>query len=689
MSLSVVAFEFELDAPWNRQYFHTQTGKVQIGGWIHDPAGRPPRSVSILLGKRVISTELRMALPPGRDEPGLYAFEAIFRTRPGWKWLRLQAEWQSGEKVIFTRRLLWARAGRTDYHEWVRLYDRWDERKGQLSQLQIESWRQPPLLSLVVPVYNPPLPWLRNMVESVRRQIYPYWEMILVNDASTDTEVVEYLQSVADTQSSSYDKRIQVLHLQQNQHISSASNHGLQQASGEWIGLLDHDDELAPHALFTVARTILKNQEARLIYSDEDKINSLGKRVDPYFKPDWNPDLLLSQNYLCHFTLLHRSLIDRGFLFRTGFEGAQDWDLFLRVTETLTPAQIVHIPEILYHWRIHEASTAQSTEAKPYVQDRSVVVLQESLQRRGINGTIETAPGGYWRVHYPLPSPNPLVSLIIPTRDRLHLLRTCIESIDPGTAYSNFEIIIVDNDSAEPETLAYFNEIRQRPNLRILPVPGSFNYSRLNNLGVKEARGSILGFLNNDLETLHPEWLEEMVSQAARPEIGCVGCKLSYPDGSIQHAGVVLGILGVAGHIFRKFEADSPAWYQHIQLPRQYTAVTAACLLVRREVYDQTRGFNEESLKVAFNDIDFCLQVHSLGYRNLYTPFAHLRHHESASRGKEETEEQIRRFQGEIQYMKEQWGELLSNDPSYNPNLTLDAEDNGFSFPPRQKRPWQ
>jgi glycosyltransferase involved in cell wall biosynthesis len=689
MSLSVVAFEFELDAPWSRHYVHIQTGKIQIGGWIQDAAGRPPKSVSILLGKRVIPTELRPALPPGRNEPGLYAFEAIFRTRPGLKWLRLQAEWQSGEKVIFTRRLLWAKAGRTDYQEWVRLYDQWDERKEQLSQLQIERWQQRPLISLVVPVYNPPLAWVRSMVDSVRRQVYTNWELILVDDASSDTQVVEFLHSIVDPQSSSYDKRIQVVHLPQNQHISQASNHGLQLAKGDWIGLLDHDDELAPHALYTVAYTIQNNRDARLIYSDEDKINAQEKRVAPYFKPDWNPDLLLSQNYLCHFTLLHRSLIDQGFLFRKGFEGAQDWDLFLRVTETLHPTQIVHIPEILYHWRIHSASTAQSTEAKPYVLERSQTTLQEALQRRGIQAIIDTAPGGYWRVRYAIPSPAPLVSLIIPTRDRLHLLRTCIESIIEKTTYPNFEIIIVDNDSAEPETLAYFNEISKHPRVRILSVPGPFNYSKLNNLGVKEARGSVLGFLNNDLEILHPDWLDEMVSQALRPEIGCVGCKLTYPDGSIQHAGVVLGILGVAGHIFRKFEANSPAWFQHIQVSRQYTAVTAACVLVRRDVYNQTRGFNEESLKVAFNDIDFCLQVHALGYYNLYTPFAHLRHHESASRGKEETAEQIRRFQGEIQYMKEQWGELLSNDPSYNPNLTLDAEDNGFSFPPRQKRPWQ
>lgn len=687
MSVSLHAFEFELDSPWNRSFL-VQNGKVHVSGWIRDNQGRPPRSVKILLGKRVIATELRPALPPGtlnqRSQPDLFGFEAVFRTKPGWKWLRFQAEWQDGQKVIFTRKLLWARRGATNYNEWVRLYDQWDERKQQLCQLKQETWSTKPLVSLVVPVYNPPLNYFKSCLESVIQQVYPHWELILVDDASTDPEIRSYLQTVEQI-----DSRIKLISLPKNQHISKASNQGLEAARGEWIGLLDHDDRLAPHALFSVISYLQEHPQTRLVYSDEDKINDQNQRLDPYFKPDWNPDLLLSQNYLCHFTVFHRSQIDQGLRFREGVEGAQDWDLFLRMTDRLEASQIGHIPEILYHWRIHSSSTAQSTDTKPYVLERSTRILQETLQRRNIEASVGTARGGYWKIQYSLPAAPPLVSLIIPTRDRLHLLRTCVESLYAQTAYRNFEILIVDNDSREAETLNYFKEISSRPNVRILSVPGEFNYSKLNNLACREAKGTVFGFLNNDLEILDKDWLEEMVTQALRPEIGCVGCKLTYPDGSIQHAGVILGILGVAGHLYRKFPEDSPAWFQHIQIARNYTAVTAACLFVRKEVYDQTQGFDESSLKVAFNDIDFCLQVHKLGYRNLYTPFAHLRHHESASRGKEVTDEQIRRFQGEIRTMEQRWGSLLKNDPAYNPNLTLEAEDNGLSFPPRQKRPWE
>lgn len=687
MSVSICPFEFELDAPWNRAFL-IQSGKIHVSGWIRDPQGKPAKAVRILLGKRTIPTELRTALPPaGRHPatgPGAYGFETIFRTSPGWKWLRFQAEWENGETVIFSRKLLWARPGITNYQEWTRLYDQWDERKQDLCLLKQEGWKQPPLLSLVVPVYNPPLPYFKACIDSVRQQIYPHWELILIDDASTAPEIQQYLQTVE-----SLDERIRLISLEQNQHISRASNHGLQTAQGEWIGLLDHDDLLAPHALFSVVNHIQQYPESRLIYSDEDKLDGKGKRVDPYFKPDWNPDLLLSQNYLCHFTCIHRSLFDQGLHFREGVEGAQDWDLFLRATEQLEPQQIGHIPEILYHWRIHEASTAQSTETKPYVLERSSRVLHEALERRNLQAQVGTARGGYWKIQYPLPSPPPLVSLIIPTRDRVNLLRTCVESLYEKTHYRNFEILIVDNDSLEEETLKYFAELSNRPNIRILKVPGEFNYSKLNNLACKEAKGTVFGFLNNDLEVLDGEWLDEMVSQALRPDIGCTGCKLTYPDGSIQHAGVILGILGVAGHLYRKFAEDSPTWFQHIQIVRNYTAVTAACLFIRREVYEQTDGFDETALKVAFNDIDFCLQVHRLGYRNLYTPFAHLRHHESASRGKEVTDEQIRRFQGEIRTMEQRWQSLLQNDPAYNPNLTLDAEDNGYAFPPRQRRPWE
>lgn len=687
MSVSLRTFEFELDAPWNRSFL-IQSGKIHISGWIRDEQGQPAKAVRVLLGKRTISTELRPALPPGGQSqstgPGNYGFETIFRTKPGWKWLRFQAEWQNGKTVIFARKLLWARCGAINYQEWTRLYDQWDERKNNLCLLKQESWANPPLLSLVVPVYNPPIRYFKACLDSVIHQVYPHWELILVDDASTSSEVQHYLQTVEQR-----DPRIRLISLERNQHISKASNVGLDAANGDWIGLLDHDDQLAPHALFSVVQHIQQFPQSRLIYSDEDKLDTRGRRVDPYFKPDWNPDLLLSQNYLCHFTCLHRSLIDGGLRFREGVEGAQDWDLFLRATEQLSPAQIGHIPEVLYHWRIHDSSTAHSTDTKPYVLERSTRILEEALSRRSLEASVGTARGGYWKIQYAIPSPPPLVSLIIPTRDRVNLLRTCVESLDQKTHYRNFEILIVDNDSTEQETLEYLTELASRPNIRILKIPGAFNYSRLNNLACSEAKGTVFGFLNNDLEILDGGWLDEMVSQALRPDIGCVGCKLTYPDGSIQHAGVILGILGVAGHLYRKFAEDSPAWFQHIQITRNYTAVTAACLFIRREVYQQTHGFDETELKVAFNDIDFCLQVHTLGYRNLYTPFAHLRHHESASRGKEITEEQIRRFQGEIRTMEQRWKVLLQNDPSYNPNLTLDAENNGFAFPPRHRRPWE
>lgn len=567
---------------------------------------------------------------------------------------------------------------RNDYAEWIRRYDTLTDDARAVMRSRISGFKNRPLISVVMPTYNTQAQWLIEAIESVRNQIYPHWELCIADDASTDKAVRTLLERYAKE-----DARIKVVFREKNGHISAASNSALALVSGQWVALLDHDDLLTEHALFWVADAINQNPEAGLIYSDEDKLDIKGQRFDPYFKCELNPELLLAQNMVCHLGVYRSDLLKTLKGFRTGFEGAQDYDLTLRVVEQLLPKQIVHVPRVLYHWRAIPGSTALAAEEKNYAAVAGRLAVAEHLKRRGLIAEVTSAPEApaLNRVRFALPVPLPLVSVIIPTRDHVDLLSTCIHSILKLTTYPFFEIVIIDNGSVEPATAEFFAGLPAE-RVRVVRDDAPFNFSALNNHGARAARGALLCLMNNDIEILTPDWLEEMVSFAVQPGVGCVGARLWYPDGRLQHGGVVVGLGGVAGHSHKYASKGFPGYFRRVVLHQSFSAVTAACLLVRRTVFDAVNGLDEK-LAVAFNDVDFCLRLQEAGYRNVWTPYAEMTHHESVSRGHENTPEKQARFASEVQKMKERWGEGLLVDPAYNPNLTLDYEDFSLGWPPR------
>ena len=558
------------------------------------------------------------------------------------------------------------------YQTWLEQYEKNNCNLVHLQNIH-ENLKYKPTISILLPTYNTPLTLLKACINSVKQQIYPNWQLCIADDASSSKELTEFLIELAST-----DPRILVTIRTTNGHISAASNSALELSEGEYVGLLDHDDELAPHALLMMVQAINKNPKASLFYSDEDKIDEYGQRRDPHFKPAWNRDLFYSHNYITHFCILSRNLVKRIGGFREGTEGSQDYDLFLRAISHLGNLQIIHVPHILYHWRAIDGSTALNSRMKNYTHQSGKKALIDYFHPTNIKVKVKDhILNNCYRLEWPLPDPLPLVSLIIPTRDNCDLLKTCIDTILNKTSYPNFEIIVIDNQSTCQRTLDYFHEITTSFDAQVLKFNAPFNFSDINNFGVQHAKGSIIGMLNNDIEVKNSEWLTEMVRHVSRPDIGCVGAKLYYPDGRIQHAGVVLGIGGVAGHSHKYFSAHHNGYHSRLSLVQNYSAVTGAALLVRKNVYQEVGGL-EPKLQIAFNDIDFCLKVLEAGYRNLWTPFAEMIHHESVSRGHEDNPEKIARFNSEANYMIEKWGELLVNDPCYNPNLTLLHED--FSY---------
>jgi len=561
---------------------------------------------------------------------------------------------------------------RNNYQEWIDKYDTLDSKKRSEIRYKVEHLSCKPAISVIMPCYNSNLKLLKKAIESVINQLYPHWELCIADDASTDPRIRRLLEKYM-----SKDSRIKVAFRDKNGHISEASNTALSMANGEWIAFMDHDDLLAENALYEVACAINENPEVLLIYSDEDKIGERGGRFEPHFKSDWNPDLLLSQNYISHLTAIKSEIFKKVKGFRKGFEGSQDYDLILRCIHHLKDVQLHHITKILYHSRAESGSTALVIDANRYTTDSGIRALKDYIKERGLDAEVDKGsfPNTY-KVKYAIPYPEPLVSIIIPTRDQLELTQKCLNSIFSKTNYKNFEIIIIDNESEDVKTHEYFAEIqREKANVRVIKYIGEFNYSAINNYAVNFSCGKVIGLLNNDIEVISPNWLSVMVSHAIRPEIGCVGAKLYYSDNRIQHAGVILGIGGVAGHSHKKYKRDHPGYFSRLHLTQNLSAVTAACLMIRRDVFDLVGGFDKDNLKIAFNDIDLCLKVKEAGYRNIWTPYAELYHHESASRGYEDTPEKIERFQNEISFMINKWGKKLVNDPYYNPNLTLKKED--------------
>ena len=568
--------------------------------------------------------------------------------------------------------------GHKNYSNWVIQYDTLEETDRLKLGSKISEMELQPTFSIIIPVFNPRPNWLRRAIKSVKQQIYPHWQICIVDDASTNREVLKIIKEEA-----AHDSRITFRLREKNGGISAASNEALGLARGEWVAFLDHDDEIKEDALFWIAHAINQYPEAALIYSDEDKIDESGNRQCPHFKTQINLGLLLSYNYMCHLLAVRKKVVDQVAGFREGFEGAQDYDLILRCMEKIDASAVVHIPRILYHWRMHSQSTASGVDIKPFAEEAGRRAITEHLKRRGTPGTVSCVSGGY-RVDFDI-TEKPKVSIIIPTHNQELLLQKCVESLLGNTDYKNYQIILVDNNTTETGAKAILKHYREQ-GLTVLSYESEFNYSRINNFAVQHAESELILFLNNDMEIFQRDWLEVMVRQISQPGVGAVGAKLLYPNGKLQHGGVILGIGGVAGHAFKNYPSETEGYFSRSRLVQDLSAVTAACLLVRKSSFMKINGFEGDYLKVAFNDVDLCIRLKAEGERIIWTPFACLIHHESASRGMDGP--QCRRFHSEIEYMRNKWDKVLDQDPAYNPNLSLDSESFGLAFPPRLDPVW-
>ena len=562
-----------------------------------------------------------------------------------------------------------------NYQDWRDQFGTTDQEKVAMAAWS-ESLQEPVVIAVLMPVFNPKPEWLQEAIDSVRSQLYPHWQLCIADDCSTDPRIRPLLEAAM-----AADPRIQVVFREHNGHICASSNSALELVHAPWMALLDHDDLLPDEALIWVAKAIADHPDARLFYSDEDKLGLNGVLFDPYFKGDWNPVLMQAQNMFSHLGVYSTELVRQVGAFRQGFEGSQDHDLVLRCSEQLGRHQIVHIPRVLYHWRVHPQSTASGVSAKSYAVESAERAITEHIQRRGLAFEhMSWSPMGF-RVKLALRHPAPRVSVIIPTRNGIDVLRPCLTSLLECTCYPDLEVVVVDNGSDEPSTLEFLKDLEQQGRIQVLRDPSPFNYSELNNRAVQHSSGELICLLNNDIEVIDPGWLEEMVVQVLRPGVGAVGAKLLYPDRTIQHGGVVLGAGGVANHAHYHCPEDHPGYFWRAQLTQEMAAVTGACLLVRRSHYDAVGGLNEEQLKVAFNDVDFCLKLRELGLHNIYAPAATLIHHESVSRGDDLRGEKAERFSSEVLWMMQKWSDQLPNDPYYNPNLSLDLMPFGLSSP--------
>lgn len=522
-----------------------------------------------------------------------------------------------------------------------------------------------PLISIAVPAYQTPVEFLKQMIESLISQTYPEWELCIAN-ASPDNE--EMQRVLADY--SAKDSRVRFCNLKENLGIAENTNRAFSMAKGEFMGLLDHDDLLAPNALYEIVQALQDHPQVDALYTDEDKVTTeLDEHFQPHLKPDFNLDLLRSNNYICHFFVVRRSIVEKAGGFRKEFDGAQDYDFIFRCTENAR--EVLHVPEILYHWRTHKASTADNPASKMYAFEAGKRAIEANLERTETKGVVShTQDLGFYRVKYPVQG-KPLVSVIIPNKDEKETLQTCMEMLNSNTSYQNFEIIIIENNSTTDEIFRYYKELSKDPRIHLLRWGKEFNYSAINNFGVAHAKGEYLLFLNNDIKSINPDWMEELLGVCQRPEVGGVGAKLIYPDNTIQHAGCVVGMGGIAGHMFVDMPADRTGYLHKASLLQDMSAVTAACLMMKKEVFEEAGGFTEE-LAVAFNDVDLCLKVRKNNHLIVYDPYAKLYHMESKTRGAEDSKEKVRRFQTEIEYMRCHWLDILKNgDPYYNKNLSL------------------
>lgn len=556
------------------------------------------------------------------------------------------------------------------------VYQKWLPRhlpsKAELERQKQERFSWEPLFSVVVPLYKTPEKYLRSLVASLQEQTYPNWELCLSDGSGKDSPIRELLQELQKEE-----PRIRVISHEQPLQISENANAAIQAASGDFIVFADHDDELTAHALYECAKALNEDQSLEVLYSDEDKMSMDGhKYFQPHFKPDFNIDLLCTVNYICHLFVAKKELVNRVGMLRSEFDGAQDYDFIFRCVENAGREKIHHIPQILYHWRSHEDSTSENPESKLYAFEAGQRAVQAHYDRIGIKAQVSKGEFlGLYRTKF-LRDTDPLISIIIPNKDHVDDLKRCMESIEKRSVYRNYEYIIVENNSTEQETFDWYQKLEaENPRVRVVYYQGSFNYSKINNFGETYANGEYLLLLNNDTEIINEDCLEELLGYCTRPDVGIVGARLYYEDDTIQHAGVVIGFGGIAGHCFVQQKRGFTGYCHRIICAQDYSAVTAACMMVKKSVYEEVGGLTE-GLEVAFNDVDFCLKVNQAGYLVVYNPYAELYHYESKSRGLEDTPEKVERFQREIKLFESRWPDILRDgDPYYNPNLTLDSQD--------------
>lgn len=558
-----------------------------------------------------------------------------------------------------------------DYPRWLQLYYEQNTLDREVVKKAISEMQNALQIAIMLHACNDDFKHVQEAMASVQKQSYPHWHLCIAVDA----DQAESLRSMLAEQFSSLEK-VSIIPVCCSESVVHALNMLLERAAGGIVTWITAASSLDPDALFHAARAFDETPKLKILYSDEDRIGADGQRHGPELKPSFNEDLLLSTYYIGNPLFLKVELVQNLEGFNSGTDGAHFYDLLLRSLSLISPDEVQHLPKILHHERRLEQAAVQSSSARPDADAAGMQILQQHIERNNFKAAVQPGPApGSYRIAWRLPEPPPLVSLIIPSRDNPGCLQTCVEGVLEHTSYSNCEIIVLNNQSREPEALHCLQELAARERVSVHDYDKPFNYSSINNFGVSLAKGELLAFVNDDIEPINPDWLTEMVSQACRPEIGCVGAKLLYPNNTVQHGGVVLGLGGVAGHSHKYFAADAPGYMHRLQLVQNYSAVTAACLLVRKSVFLQAGGFNEEHLQVAFNDVDLCLKVHALGYRNLWTPYALLYHHESLSRGADDTPEKKLRARKEMDYLRNAWWRILDNDPAYNPNLTHSLED--------------
>lgn len=552
---------------------------------------------------------------------------------------------------------------------------------------EIAAWPSRTLISMIMPSYNIDPKWMIESIESVRNQIYPHWELCISDDASSIANIRPLLQQYA-----ARDSRIRVAPRTEHGHVSANSNTALALASGNYVALIDANDLLGQDALFWVAREIAIHPEVDLLFSDEDKIDGKGKRFDPYFKPAWNPALMLSQNAFCHLGVYRRSIVEQVGAFREGYEGSQDYDLVLRCSATTTADRIRHIPRVLYHQRALPTSAASATSSKSPAWQAGQLAIVDYLRCARTKAEVGPALGGYYRLEYSIPEPRPLVSIIVPSTLSGATTASCLRSILIKSSYTNFEVLLMARSDhlhrakSNPE----FAEVLAHARVKTVEYEEApFNFSRVSNLGVRSAQGTLFCFLNDDVETITEDWLERLVARAMSDDVGAVGPMLYYPSNTIQHAGVVLGVGGVAEHAFRGCRRGFSGYFGRAALGQDYSCVTAACLLVKRKIFEQVGGF-DETLPVAFNDVDLCIRIRRSGARIVWTPCVEMYHHESLTLGHHASPQRRSQFQRDIKALQERWKDVLANDPCYNPNLSL-APESMFclAWPPRVPNPME